>query len=75
MVINLSATIYKTGNIYTGWLDDIKGVISQGSSIEEVKDNLLKLLQIKKEVENRRSAAHVCNNNLFHEELPLQIPA
>lgn len=75
-MIYLSATIYKTGRIYTGWLDDIKGIITQGNSIEEVKTELLELLQIKTEVENRLRAEKDCSHkDLFHEELGLQIPA
>lgn len=68
----LSATIEKNGDIYTGWLDDIKGVIAQGSSIEEVKSELIYLYQIKKDVEKKQRVILPCNHlNVFHEELPL----
>lgn len=69
----LSATIEKNGGVFTGWLDDIKGVIAQGNSIEEVKEDLIKLYQIKKEVEKKQRVINPCiHTNIFHEEIPLQ---
>ena len=68
----LSATIEKHGRIFIGWLDDIKGITAQGSSIKEVKSDLIYLYQIKKEVEKKQREIQPCTyKNIFHEEIPL----
>lgn len=47
--------IYEEENILTGWFLDIKGIIAQGESKEEVLKDLEYLLKIKIEVEQKRS--------------------
>jgi predicted RNase H-like HicB family nuclease len=49
----LTVTIEENNGIYTGYLDDIKGVIAQGNSIEDVKSELINLYQIKKKVKKK----------------------
>jgi len=56
----LTATIEKydcpidKDRLYSGWINEVKGCIAQGNSIEEVKEDLLKVYWIKRAVENKR---------------------
>lgn len=48
----LTITIIKENkNAFTGWINEIKGVIAQGNTKKEVKKELLKILQIKFDIE------------------------
>ena len=52
MKVKLSISIFHDGDsIYVGWFDQVKGIVAQGKSNEEVKSELLKLLRIKFEVD------------------------
>ncbi len=45
--------VQENENQFVGWLNEIDGVVAQGTSHSEVRDELLKLLQIKLEVERK----------------------
>jgi len=48
MEVKFTAQIVKDAeNLYTGWMHEIKGVVAQGETIEEVEKDLLKLLKIR----------------------------
>jgi len=56
-----SDEIYENKKIYTGWMNEISGVIAQGDSVEEVKNDLLKLLRIRLEL-NRRGMKYASDH-------------
>lgn len=57
MEITLTATIIQEDkNSFTAWLNEIKGVIAQGDSIEDVKTELIKVLKIKFDIERKENA-------------------
>lgn len=50
----ITATIVEDKeNEFTGWVNEYKGVIAMGNSIEEVKKELIKVLSIKFRLESR----------------------
>jgi len=50
--IKLTASILKEGEkAFTAWIQEIRGVVAQGESIEEVQEELFKMLRIKFEIE------------------------
>ncbi|MEP7169103.1 MAG: hypothetical protein ABI855_06995 [Bacteroidota bacterium] len=58
---------------FTGWINEVEGVIAQGKTVQEVREELLKILRIKWEVERRerKTKPETCNTKT--EELNLQI--
>ena len=53
--LKLTAEFTQEGGGFTGWIIEIKGVIAHGDTLEEMKSELLKLLQIKFEAERDRN--------------------
>jgi predicted RNase H-like HicB family nuclease len=50
----LTATIIEEPpKIFTGYINEVKGCVSQGSSIKEVKKDLLQIYWIKRSVEEK----------------------
>jgi len=60
---------------YVGWFNEIDGVVAQGSSHKEVRDELLKVLRIKWDIEREEKASqpNVDRTSVTTEELTLQI--
>lgn len=56
MEITLTASILRESDTrFTAWINEIRGVVAQGESIEEVKRELFKMLKIKLEIERKDS--------------------
>ena len=67
--------IAESDNRFVGWLNEVDGVIAQGESHQEVRDELLKILRIKWDLERQDKAAKPRHEN-YHattEEFNLQI--
>lgn len=65
--------IEETPNQFVGWLNEIDGVIAQGESEQEVREELLKMLRIKWDVERKHKVAKSSNCQSKTEELRLQV--
>lgn len=71
MELKLTANILEENkNCFVAWINEIKGVVAQGESIEEVKQELLKVLSIKLEIE-RKASKSINDENLITEEFNL----
>ncbi|MCF8374270.1 MAG: hypothetical protein K9H64_21795 [Bacteroidales bacterium] len=69
--ITLTAEVLEQpGKGYTAWLREIKGVIAYGNSIANVRDELMKMLRIKLEVD-RDANNEKCTGNRHIETLDL----
>ena len=78
MVIKLTADIIEHPDAgYTGWFNEIKGIVAQGKTLEEVKTELFKLLRIKWEIEreNQREngQSHQTSESVTREEFNLAL--
>lgn len=57
MEITLTANFIQEGNNgYTGWIDEIPGVVAYGDSLVLAKEQLIKILNIKLSAERERGA-------------------
>jgi len=43
---------------FTAWINEIRGVVAQGESMEEVKAELFKMLRIKFDLERKSNAVN-----------------
>lgn len=68
MELTLTATFIQEGpeNGFTGWIDEIPGVIAYGDSFEKAKSELMKMLSIKMKLERER--AKEAPHNVIKEE-------
>jgi len=57
---NFTAVYKKTGKWYSGWVEEIPGVNTQGKTLKETKENLKEALSLVLEV----------NRQLLHKDLP-----
>ncbi len=63
MKIKLTATIIQDDeNLFTAWINEIRGVIAQGETMEGVKKSLFKLLRIKLELERKANTVKQAKN-------------
>lgn len=57
MEITLTASILQeSDNRFTAWIEEIRGVVAQGETIEEAKSELFKMLNIKLDLGRKESA-------------------
>lgn len=64
MEITLTASIVKESeNRFSAWINEIRGVVAQGESLEEVKSELFKMLRIKLDIERKESM------NIHHDDV------
>ena len=55
MELKFTATVFKDAEkVFTGSINEIKGVIAQGETLDEVKNELFKILRIKFEIERKK---------------------
>jgi len=71
MKITLTAEIIKEpgDNGYTGWINEISGVIAYGKTVDEAKKELIRMLGIKLKVDGERRKNYKRDDNLISEEL------
>jgi predicted RNase H-like HicB family nuclease len=60
MISNFTAVIQKSGDWWIGWVEEVPGVNSQGSTREELIENLQSALQEALEM-NRAEALAACD--------------
>ena len=57
MKITLTASILQeSDNRFTAWIEEIRGVVAQGETLEEVKSELFKMLNIKLDIGRKENA-------------------
>ncbi len=68
MEIKLTATIFQDAkNLFTAQINEIRCVVAQGETLNEAKQELLKILRIKLELERKKQIA-VHSENVTTEE-------
>ena len=56
MEITLTASFVKESDTrFCAWINEIRGVVAQGETMEEVKSELFKMLRIKLDIERKES--------------------
>jgi len=54
--IKLTANILQEGeNCFTAWINEIRGVVAQGETLDEAKKELFKMLRIKLDIEREEN--------------------
>jgi len=75
--INMSrqfTAIYKkTGKWYSGWIEEIPGVNTQGLTLDEVKKNLKEALVLILETNRLMNKKELSNSNAIRESLSVSI--
>jgi|WetSurMetagenome_2_1015567.scaffolds.fasta_scaffold124683_2 predicted RNase H-like HicB family nuclease len=72
MKVNFSLTaIIKKGqdNWYVGYVEEIPGVITQGKTIKETKENLVDALELYIDVQREESRKNIGNGKIIREDL------
>ena len=72
MKVNFSLTaIIKKGqnNRYVGYIEEIPGVITQGKTIKETKENLVDALELYVDVQREESRKNIGKEKIIREDL------
>lgn len=70
--IKLTAVIKKSENgWFTGYIEEIPGVLTQGKSIDETKENLIDALELFTEVQREDSQNELNGIEVIREEVEL----
>jgi predicted RNase H-like HicB family nuclease len=57
--------LQEADNVWTAWINEIRGVVAQGESLQEVRDELLRVFRVKLEVEReeqKKRMVSLCDN-------------
>lgn len=60
---------------FIGWCNEIKGIVAQGKTMEDVKEDLIELIIIKFEIAKREMPIHESSKNMETEDLACLQPA
>lgn len=74
MALKLTYDTFKESDSrFTGWINEIDGVVAMGNSPEEVRDELLKILRLKWEIDRQDKKSHKSQLEVKTGELNFQI--
>ena len=68
-----TAIYKKTGKWYSGWIEEIPGVNTQGLTLDEVKKNLKEALVLILETNRLMNKKELSNSNAIRESLSVSI--
>ncbi len=72
--MHLTAVYQKTDEWYVAWIEEIRGVNTQGKTMEEARTNLNEALQLMLECLREEAAAETEGVTVVREALPITFP-